>query len=197
MGDWDLLDTECLRAKDIPEIGLAWSGYIFRCAWENGMISVAAICPDSEYMAIYVFADKSSFEFHIPARSENHEEKRQPCESYSILLGNIVLRLSQLGLTDSLTSANHIDQFLEYPVNFKWSEILLRSMTEDGETELLYAIDKTGKKAVVYVNSANGTKLDRRLVENADQVDSAELRWKHHRNEILESLEFDEFLEFP
>lgn len=161
------------------------------------MVTVSAICPDSEYMVVFVFADKNSFEFHIPARTEHPEEERPPCEPYNLLLGNLALRLCQLGLEASLPKAEHIDQFSEYPVNFKWSEILLKSMTEDGETELLYAIDQSGKNTVVFVNSANGTRLERRLVENADQVDSAELRWKHHQNEIRESLEFDEFLRFP
>jgi len=197
MGHWDLEDTFCLRPKDIPEIGLEWSGYIFRCAWENGMVTVSAICPRSEYMTVFVFADKNSFEFHIPARTEHPEEERPPCEPYTLLLGNLALRLCQLGLEASLPKAEHIDQFLEYPVNFKWSEILLRSVTEDGETEILYAIDQSGKNTVVFVNSANGTRLAPRLVENADQINSAELRWKHHQNEIRESLEFDEFLRFP
>jgi len=196
LGHWELEDTVCLRPKDIPEIGLSWAGYIFRCTWENGMISVCAICPRSEHMVVYVFADRDSFEFHIPARTENSEEERQPCESYSILLGNIAVRLSQLGLVASLNSAKHIDPHLEYPLNFRWSEILLRSMCKDGETELLYAIDKTGKKAVVYVNSENGTRLDPRFVENAYQVDSENLRMRH-RNENLESLVCDEFLDSP
>lgn len=197
IGDWELEDTVCLRPRDIPEIGLAWAGYIFRCTWENQIVSVSAICPESEYMVVFVFADNDSFEFHIPARCENPEKERQPCESYSVLLGNISLRMAQLGLAASVQRAQHLDQFLDYPVNFKWSEILLKSLTKDGETEILYGIDRTGKKAVVYVNSANGTRLDKRFVANADQISSAELRWKHHRNEILESLESDEFLELP
>ena len=40
---------------------------------------------------------------------------------------NLALRLSQLGLNHSLRSTRHLDQYLTYPVNFEWSEILMRS----------------------------------------------------------------------
>jgi len=201
IGDWDLLQTEGLRAKDIRHIGLGWAGYIFRCSWENGMTTISAICPRSEYMAVYIFADRHSFDLHLPARTEDSEdakEEKLPCEPYHLLGANIALRLAQLGLAQSINAtADHLDQFREYPVNFQWSEMLLRSVTKDSETEILYGIDKTGKKAVVYVNSADGTRLNPRLVEYPDHIHAEDLRLRHEQ-EIRDSVLYDEFLgDFP
>jgi len=100
MGKWDLLKTQGIYRPDIPEIGLEWARYIFRCSWANGMASISAIADDEEYMTSYVFADDSCTKDPRPLDLDDIEPRGFPdIEPEEKLVENMVLRLSQFGFS--------------------------------------------------------------------------------------------------
>lgn len=172
MGRCDRFDTQFLCPYKIPEIGLAWAKYIFRTTWHGGLISVAAISFDAEYMALYVFCDATYPRHFNPLGIHDLEkpsvELSEPSEE---LVENMVLRLVQLGIENEMIGANSLGVYdRDLPIDLGWCAMCVSVDFDDDEgTTAILGTDPTGKKTLVYVESVEPLRLSEKFVELPDK----------------------------
>jgi|GEM_PF-6476298 len=172
MGRHDRFRTKSLSPSDIPEIGLSWAKYIFRTTWHGGLVSVAAISFDAEYMALYVFCDATYPQHFNPLGIHDFEptsfELPEPSEK---LVENMVLRLAQLGMDSTMIGATTIGRYEDdLPINLGWSEMCVRTFfEEEGGTAAILATDATGTKTLVYVDSIEPLRLSEQFAESPEK----------------------------